>query len=103
MTPEQFVYWLQGFMEISGNKELSAGQMIIVQDHLNLVLHKVTPVRPGPGVKEVQELQETIERLKQQVPIKKCSKSLKERVIGNIRIPRLKQSSDSHPDQRIYC
>lgn len=45
MTPEQFVYWLQGFVEISGKKELDAAQMQIVQDHLDLVLTKVTPER----------------------------------------------------------
>lgn len=45
MTPEQFVYWLRGFVEISGSKELTKEQMQIVQDHLDLVLTKVTPQR----------------------------------------------------------
>lgn len=45
MTPEQFVYWLQGFVEISGKKELDETQLKIVQDHLDLVLIKVTPER----------------------------------------------------------
>jgi len=45
VTPEQFVYWLQGFVEISGKTELDATQLKIVQDHLDLVLTKVTPER----------------------------------------------------------
>lgn len=43
MTAEQFTYWLQGFSELEcgpPNKE----QWKIIQDHLNLVFTKKTPV-----------------------------------------------------------
>jgi hypothetical protein len=46
MTPEQFTYWLQGFVEISGQKEMKSPtdvQWEIIQSHLKTVFHKVTP------------------------------------------------------------
>jgi len=42
MTPEQFVYWLQGYSELAGEKP-TAEAWKSIQDHLNLVLKKVTP------------------------------------------------------------
>lgn len=49
MTPDQFVYWLQGFFEISETinvKELNAEQTQIIKDHLQLVFKKETPSYP---------------------------------------------------------
>ena len=46
MTSEQFVYWMQGFLEISGNKEITPEQVNIIKDHISLVLTKVTPTYP---------------------------------------------------------
>lgn len=44
MTPEQFVYWLQGFVEINNtSKSPSADQWKVIEDHLKTVFHKVTP------------------------------------------------------------
>ena len=43
MTPEQFVFWLQGFLEVSGVSEINEQQLRIVRDHLELVLSKRTP------------------------------------------------------------
>lgn len=43
MTPENFVYWINGFFEISGSKTLTEEQVQVVKDHLNLVLTKKTP------------------------------------------------------------
>lgn len=45
MSPENFTYWLQGFFEISGKKELSALETQIIIDHLNLVFDKKTTLR----------------------------------------------------------
>lgn len=42
MTPEQFVYWLQGYSEVAGERP-SADQWKAIQDHLKIVFHKVTP------------------------------------------------------------
>lgn len=41
MTPEQFVYWLQGFAELHGETPSDA-QWEDIQRHLNLVLEKKT-------------------------------------------------------------
>ena len=52
INSENFVYWLRGFLEISGSKELTATQVQIIQDHLALVMEKETPVRDSsPGVR----------------------------------------------------
>jgi len=58
MTPENFVYWLQGYFEINDAagpgissaapgtlKYLNEKQIRIIQDHLNSVLEKKTAVR----------------------------------------------------------
>lgn len=43
MTPENFVYWLQGLFEIGGNVDkLDERQVKIVKEHLALVLKNVT-------------------------------------------------------------
>jgi hypothetical protein len=57
MTPENFVYWLQGFMELGDPSGLDAVQVQTIRDHLELVMEKQTPVRTvttvtpntGPG------------------------------------------------------
>jgi hypothetical protein len=48
MTPEQFVYWLQGFMEMANPKELNKTQTQQIKDHLKLVFDKKTPDRTNP-------------------------------------------------------
>lgn len=53
MTPEQFTYWLQGFVEISNSKSLTETEWKIIKDHLATVFNKITPNRitsPGPSV-----------------------------------------------------
>jgi len=46
MTPEQFVYWLQGFFELKDNNGgINAKQVQIIEDHLSIVFNKVTPNR----------------------------------------------------------
>lgn len=48
MTPEQFVYWLQGFMEVANPSTLTETQTQQIKDHLNLVFDKQTPDRTFP-------------------------------------------------------
>ena len=43
LTPEQFVYWLQGFMEMAEPESLSNRQLNMIKDHLALVFNKKTP------------------------------------------------------------
>lgn len=45
MTAEQFVYWLQGFMEVGQPRSLNDGQIQVIRDHLKLVFDKQTPDR----------------------------------------------------------
>jgi hypothetical protein len=60
MTSEQFIYWLQGFMEISDPASLNEEQTQIIKDHLKLVLNKQTPERfvlpAQPWVSPIQPL-----------------------------------------------
>jgi len=42
MSPESFCYWLQGYFEISGSKNLTSEQIEVIQEHLSLVFTKVT-------------------------------------------------------------
>lgn len=44
MTPENFVYWLQGLMEIGNPESLNKEQIEIIKNHISLVLTKVTPL-----------------------------------------------------------
>ena len=51
MTPEQFTYWLQGFVEIRESEQagLTEREWDIIKDHLQTVFHKVTPNRSHPS------------------------------------------------------
>lgn len=49
MTSRDFVYWLQGFFEISGKPSLTEEQGRIVQRHLHMVfVHEIDPSMPDP-------------------------------------------------------
>lgn len=52
MTPEQFVYWLQGYTEVA-QQAPSVGQWQIIQDHLQTVFKKETPKRVLQAAPEV--------------------------------------------------
>ena len=43
MDSTQFVYWLNGFIELSGGAAISEEQVKIIKDHISLVLKKETP------------------------------------------------------------
>lgn len=45
MDSEKFVYWLQGFVELSDTNTISEKQWLIIKDHLKLVFDKKTPSR----------------------------------------------------------
>lgn len=45
MTPEQFCYWLQGYLELTNAKEITEVQILIINDHLKEVFDKKTPDR----------------------------------------------------------
>jgi hypothetical protein len=48
MTSRDFVYWLQGFFELSDVKTLDEKQVTAIKNHLNLVFyHEIDPSEPG--------------------------------------------------------
>jgi|APGre2960657444_1045066.scaffolds.fasta_scaffold27997_1 hypothetical protein len=58
MTQEQFVYWLQGYMEIAKPLMLNMRETRIIKDHLALVFDKKTPEREEekePGINLVYD------------------------------------------------
>lgn len=58
MTPENFVYWLQGYLELTANPYLNVQQVAIIQEHISLVLTKKTvdiPVYLRGGVTNMNE------------------------------------------------
>ncbi len=46
MTPEQFVYWFQGYLEIGQPTNLNERDIKVIKDHLDLVFNKVIPRQP---------------------------------------------------------
>lgn len=44
MTSRDFCYWLQGFFEVGGSREINAEQADCIKKHLNLVFqHEIDP------------------------------------------------------------
>lgn len=44
MKSRDFVYWLQGYFEISGHETLNSDQVRAIRNHLNLVFkHEIDP------------------------------------------------------------
>ncbi|KVC81400.1 hypothetical protein [Burkholderia ubonensis] len=43
MTPENFAYWLQGFVELTSGQTPDSAQWKAIREHLDLVFKKVTP------------------------------------------------------------
>jgi hypothetical protein len=41
MTPENFCYWLQGYIELSNCKSLSPEQTQMISNHLQLVFNPI--------------------------------------------------------------
>lgn len=47
MTPEQFAYWLQGFVETNSGNPPNVWQWKMIKDHLQTCFNKVTPNYPS--------------------------------------------------------
>lgn len=45
MTPEQYVYWFNGFVEVTNGKYPSEAEWLTIKDHLAEVFVKKTPNR----------------------------------------------------------
>lgn len=49
MSPENFVFWLNGFLELTEQEQIGSKQMTIIKDHIALVLKKETPTYAKGG------------------------------------------------------
>lgn len=54
MTPRDFLYWLQGFLEIDGADDqkregMTKEQVEVIKKHIALVLQNVTATQPATG------------------------------------------------------
>jgi hypothetical protein len=50
MSPENFAYWCQGFVELTGGAHPTPEQWKMIKEHLGLVFTKVTPPLTTPKV-----------------------------------------------------
>lgn len=65
MTPENFVFWLNGFAELTRGQAPTAGQWQSIVEHLALVFGKVTPpVLPEAVGDELDRLRKAAEAAK---------------------------------------
>ena len=63
MTAQEFVYWLQGYLELGNPTRLDSTQVEQIKDHLKLVFEKVTPQRTQDQMfKDYQDLLETFRK-----------------------------------------
>lgn len=47
MTSRDFCYWLQGFFELSGERNITSAQAETIKRHLNMVfIHEIDPSFP---------------------------------------------------------
>ncbi len=48
MSPQDFCYWLQGYLEVANPETVSKEQLGVIQKHLNMVfLHEIDPKYPN--------------------------------------------------------
>lgn len=69
MTPEQFAYWLQGFVELNPSmQQPTPEQWKAIGEHLQTVFVKVTPSMLGSGTTQVGALDsKVVQNLLQEV------------------------------------
>ena len=67
MTPENFAYWLQGFIELTQGQTPNPAQWKSIKEHLDLVFTKMTPPVGETTVKinvDAKDAQKAVEDLK---------------------------------------
>lgn len=58
MSSRDFVYWLQGFFEITDAKNITQQQTTVIKNHLNLVFkHEIDPSIDGGNKDKQKEYQ----------------------------------------------
>jgi hypothetical protein len=67
MTPENFAYWLQGFVELTQGQTPNPAQWKSIQEHLSEVFKKVTPPVGETKIKvnvDTKDAQKAVDDLK---------------------------------------
>ena len=67
MTPENFVYWLNGFVELNGNSP-TPEQWQSIKEHIQLVMTKVTPPVKSASNMFIDYTQNVADKLQQEAP-----------------------------------
>lgn len=68
MTPENFIYWLNGFVELNDNPP-TPEQWQSIKEHLSLVMNKVTPpVAKSAGELYLEHIQKVTDQYQQEAP-----------------------------------
>lgn len=94
MSPENFCYWLKGFVELNGIESLSKTQVQIVNDHLNLVFDKVTPdrqLKEDPVQRVLKDSRDSWSQLSQGKSKKICSNVI-EKAMASLEEKRIQDS-----------
>lgn len=60
MTSRDFCYWLQGFFEVSGAKEVTPEQLQVIKNHLGMVFAR--EIDPSHGDKAMRDRLDAIHR-----------------------------------------
>ena len=56
MSPRDFCYWLQGAFEIAGLEGLTAAQVSVIKNHLNLVFkHEIDTPDPTGELQKIHD------------------------------------------------
>lgn len=70
MTSRDFVYWIQGFLEVGGPSEISKSQLDTIRRHLNMVFYH--EIDPSFGDKDhqakLQRIHDTIDKADAEKP-----------------------------------
>jgi len=67
MTPENFCYFLQGFVELNGNTP-TPEQWQSIKEHLSLVMNKVTPSILDVNQHYIDHMQKVSDKFNQEAP-----------------------------------
>lgn len=77
MTEQNYAYWLQGFFEIAKLETITAEQVIIIKNHINLVKKCWEPRIAQPNKQELPKSEDIeMDLLQDDLDIPACSEDL---------------------------
>jgi hypothetical protein len=101
LEPINFVYWLQGFLEIQDPKNINEKQVKIIKDHISLVLHKMPVLKLNSAFDQKycddKLSSDTLPTLGHNVQIKYCGEKAAEDIFPNL------QMNPNPPEAVSYC